>query len=159
MGSAVPALTGEVVDFIESGVSILVGTRDARLRPACSRAMGAKVDAAHDRVTIHLPQSSSARTLANLRDNAQIAVTFSRPLTHRSLQLKGVCTEVRAGTEADRSAQEQYRAAYVEQLQLVGVPRALSTRLSFWPSVAVEITVRDLFVQTPGPGAGRRLGA
>jgi hypothetical protein len=146
-----------VVEFIESGVSILVGTRDAELSPACGRAMGARVDLERGVLTIYLPEATSARTLANLRDNAQIAVTFSRPMTHRSLQVKGVCAAVRASGEADRVTQEQYRAGYAEQLLVVGVPRAQSSRMTYWPSVAVDVAVRDLFVQTPGPGAGRRL--
>ncbi len=159
MGAAVPALTGEVVDFIESGVSILVGTRDAGLRPACTRAMGAAMDAARAVLTIYLPEPTAARALANLRDNAQIAVTFSRPMTHRSLQIKGICTGVRPSTDADRLVQERYRAGYAEQLQVVGVRRAVSSRLAYWPSVAVDVAIGDVFVQTPGPGAGRRLDA
>jgi hypothetical protein len=29
--------------------------------------------------------------------------------------------------------------------------------MRYWPSIAVEIDLADVFVQTPGPGAGRRL--
>jgi hypothetical protein len=157
--SAVPALTGEVVEFIESGVSILVGTRDAALHPACTRAAGARVDAERGVLTLYLPQATAERTLANLRDNAQIAITFSRPITHRSLQIKGTCKSVRPSDDADRLLQERYRAGYMEQLQLVGIGRSRSSRMVYWPSVAVDVTIGDLFVQTPGPGAGRRLDA
>ena len=85
------------------------------------------------------------------------AVTFSRPLTHYSIQVKGVASGVRPSTEADRVVQERYRAAYTEQLHAVGLPRAVAKRIAWWPSVAIDISVRDLFVQTPGPSAGRRL--
>jgi hypothetical protein len=45
-GGGAVTLPAELVDFVESGVSVLVGTRDARLRPeavrgASSRATGA----------------------------------------------------------------------------------------------------------------------
>ncbi len=37
------------------------------------------------------------------------------------------------------------------------MPRAIARRMIWWPSVAIEIEVADVFVQTPGPGAGARL--
>jgi hypothetical protein len=157
MGDSGPALSPDLVELFESGVSILVATRDAELRPACARGAGARVRAADGVVTVYLPQAAAARTLANLRDNAQIAVTFSRPLTHYSIQLKGTCFEPRVSAEEDRAVQQAYRAAYGEQLHAVGLARAVAARLAWWPSFALDIAVRDLFVQTPGPGAGRRL--
>ena len=157
MGDSSRALPADLAEFFESGVSILVATRDAELRPACVRGAGASVRAAEGVVTVYLPQATAARTLANVRDNGQIAVTFSRPLTHYSIQIKGVCALSRAGTEEDRALQQRYRAAYAEQLHAVGLPRAAAARLAWWPSVAVDIAVSDLFVQTPGPTAGRRL--
>jgi hypothetical protein len=145
------------VEFFESGVSILVATRDAALRPACARGAGASVRAPEGVVTVYLPTAVAARTLANVDDNGQIAVTFSRPLTHYSIQIKGICAGTRAGTDEDRAIQQRYRAAYTEQLHAVGLPRATAARLAWWPSVAIDIAVRDFFVQTPGPNAGRRL--
>jgi hypothetical protein len=157
MGDPGRALPADLAEFFESGVSILVATRDAALRPACIRGAGASVRAAEGVVTVYLPQATAARTLANVLDNGQIAVTFSRPLTHHSIQIKGTCGEPRASTEEDRALQQRYRAAYAEQLYAVGLPRATAGRLAWWPSVAIDIAVRDLFVQTPGPTAGRRL--
>jgi hypothetical protein len=157
MGGSRRAFSPDIVEFFESGVSILVGTRDAALRPACTRGAGATVRAGEGVVTVYLPQATAARTLANLADNGQIAVTFSRPLTHYSIQIKGTFAGQRPSTETDRAVQQSYRAAYAEQLHAVGLPRAVAARLAWWPSVAVDIAVRDCFVQTPGPGAGRRL--
>jgi hypothetical protein len=152
-------LPGDLVEFFESGVSILVGTRDAGLRPSCARAMGAAVHESKRTVTIHLPEAVSARTVENLRDNGRIAVTFSRPLTHYSIQIKGTCTGVRPSGDDDRAVQQRYRAAYFEQLHAVGLPRAVSGRIVFWPSIAIDLEVHGIFVQTPGPTAGRRLEA
>ena len=59
-------LPGDLVEFFESGVSILVATRDTTLRPACARAIGASVRANDRVVTIYLPEAASRRTLANL---------------------------------------------------------------------------------------------
>jgi hypothetical protein len=157
MGDSSPVLPADLAEFFESGVSILVATRDAQLRPTCARGAGARVRAPERIVTIYLPEAVAAPTVANVGANGRIAVTFSRPLTHYSIQIKGTCHGSRPGTEEDRSVQLRYRAAYAEQLQAVGLPRAATARLAWWPSVALDVAVHDLFVQTPGPNAGRRL--
>jgi hypothetical protein len=152
-----PLISEELASFLESGISILVGTRDADRRPAAMRAMGATVAPDRRSVAIHLPESTSARTLANLRDNGRIAVTFSRPRDHRSIQIKGRVVESRPSTEADRSRQERYSAALVDELETVGMARSTTGRLSYWPSVTVQVVVEERFDQTPGPAAGQKL--
>ena len=64
-----------------------------------------------------------------------------------------------ATTAADAELQQRYLAAFVDQLYMVGVPRALGRRMRTAPSVAVTFEVEEVFAQTPGPGAGRRLEA
>jgi S-adenosylmethionine:tRNA-ribosyltransferase-isomerase (queuine synthetase) len=150
-------LPADLVEFFESGVSILVATRDAALRPTCVRAMGASVRRADNVVTIYVPEVVSSRTVTNLGDNGQVAVTFSRPLTHYSIQIKGTCAAPRRSDDDARRTQERYRAAYAEQLHAVGLPRSATARIVWWPSLAMDVVVRDVFLQTPGPGAGRRL--
>jgi hypothetical protein len=150
-------LTDDLIDFLQSGVSILVATRDAQLRPQCLRAMGATVDRARGIATLLLPEAVAEKTLAKLRDNGFIAITFSRPVDHRSIQLKGKCSGMRPCTDEERAMQERYRAAFAEQLQVVGLPRAISMQVRCTPSVAVDVTIAELFEQTPGPGAGRRI--
>jgi hypothetical protein len=59
----------EIASFLESGVSILVGTRDARLLPESIRAIGARVEAEGAELVLFLPDAVSATTLANLREN------------------------------------------------------------------------------------------
>ena len=44
-------------------------------------------------------------------------------------------------------------------MALVGVPRSMTARLVWWPSRAIQMDVRELFLQTPGANAGRRLEA
>lgn len=152
-------LSDELVEFIESGVSTLVATRSAELRPECVRAAGSLVAPSRDRLTVFVAETVAKRTLANLADNHEIAVTLSRPMDHRTLQVKGTCVEVRPATVEERAVQERYLASFVEQLYWVGMARALTRRLAYTPAVALTFEVRDVFVQTPGPGAGRRLEA
>jgi len=152
-----PGVADDVAEFMESGVSILVGSRDASLRPACLRAMGVHVDRSSGIATVYLPRAIAERTVKNLRDNGQVAVTFSRAIDHRSVQLKGTCVEIRDSGDQDRAIQEKYRRAWFDQLGTIGMAPRVLERAAWWPSVAVSFRVRETFEQTPGPLAGSRL--
>jgi hypothetical protein len=149
----------ELVDFFEGGTSILVGTCDAAQRPENARAVGARVARDRRRIEIYLNEATAARTLANLKTNPRIAVCFCRPIDHRTVQVKGRALSSRTADDSEKVVVERYLSAFVEALYLVGMTRSLTSRLGRWPSVVVELEVSELFHQTPGPGAGRRLDA
>jgi hypothetical protein len=151
------ALPADLADFLQSGVSILVGTRDSELRPAATRGMGASIDPECRTLTLYLPEATAERTLANLRDNGRIAMTFSRAIDHRSIQIKGKCTLIRAATAAERAVQGRYLELLIESFTLIGLPRRELERATYWPSFAVEVAVGELYEQTPGPQAGSPL--
>ena len=148
-------LCDEVIELLASGVTSL-GTRDAALQPECVPVMGARPHRDRNSVTVFVPQALAAATLVNLEDNSQVAISVTRPSDDISMQIKGRAVAVRETTDADRAAQEQFRGALVEQLAIVGLPRAITRRMAWCPSVAIQVDVDDVFVQTPGPGAGRR---
>lgn len=150
-------LTEQHVELIESGASILIGTRDAALCPECLRGLGAAVHPSREAVTVYANAALAERTLANAALGEPIALTFSRIWDHYTIQLKGPVIETRPATEAERALQERYLAAFAEQLNLVGLPRSVTRQVRLWPSVALTASVRELFLQSPGPGAGRRL--
>lgn len=149
-----PALLEEIAELIASGVNIYVATRDAAFTPESMLAMGARVHPEQARLTLYLPEVSADATRRNLEHNGSIAITLTRPMDHKSLQLKGRAIQIRECAEADRQLQAVHRAAMVEQLAGVGVPRSASRRLVWWPSIAAEIALTHVFSQTPGPHAG-----
>jgi len=153
------AISEELTAFVESGVSIQVGTRDHRLFPECVRAYGARVERGRREVTVFLPDATAASTLANLADNGRIAVCFSRIEDHRSIQLKGKVVAVAPATPDDRPIVDRYRGEFVKNIAVIGLPPRISLRLNAWPCRAVRFRVESLFVQTPGPGAGAPLEA
>lgn len=152
-----PPLCREVIELLSSGVVMSIGTRDAALAPECTPAMGSRVNRDRRGLTVFVPQALAEATLANLRDNGQIAVNIVRPSDDKSMQLKGRAVAVRDASEADRVTQEQQRSGLVEQLAFVGLPRAIARRMTWWPSVAIDIEVNDVFDATPGPEAGQRM--
>jgi general stress protein 26 len=148
-----------LADFLQSPVSVLVGSRDAQRVPEAMRSAGMRVSADGTRFSLYLPVAGSARTVANLRDNGRVAVTVSRPHDNRSVQVKGTVTALREGDEADRVIAETYRAQYGAGNEPLGIPLAISLRFKVFPCFVVEAQVTELYEQTPGPNAGAPYGA
>jgi len=138
-------------------VSILVGTRDTRLRPEALRAVGCVVGAERRTLAVLMNEATARRTVANLEAGSPVAVTFNRPMDHRSVQVKGPCLGVRTGGAAEEEIVRRYLAAFTEALYLVGVSRATTRRVRGLPCMVAELEVRELFEQTPGPVAGQKL--
>ena len=150
-------IPAELLGFLQSGVSLIVGTRDSGLRPEVVRAVALRINPDGASATVYMPVATSALTRDNLNDNGQIAVCATEPKTHRSLQLKGKVTRLRDAREDERPLIEQYVVAFADELAIIGLPVQITMRLRAWPAYAAEFEVADLFVQTPGPKAGFRV--
>jgi hypothetical protein len=147
----------ELLELVEGGASIQVGTRDEALRPECLRAVGAQLGADRSTLIVYVPSELAARTIANLENNGAIAVTFSQISNHHTIQVKGELRTLRRTRKNERILQERWLAAFTEQLHMTGFSRRIGRRLRYWPSLALELEIHELFAQTPGPGAGRRI--
>lgn len=134
---------------------MLVGTRDGSLRPAALRGAAVRVTADRSQLQIMMPAATSARTIANLRDNGRIAVTCSRPSTYRSIQIKGRCVDIHDTPASDRAWLESYLQSFSADLELVGLPAGVTGRVTVWPALTVTMSIESMFDQAPGPDAGR----
>jgi predicted pyridoxine 5'-phosphate oxidase superfamily flavin-nucleotide-binding protein len=147
-----------IVHLLKTGVSVMVGTRDASLMPECTRAWGIRVGTDRRAVTIFLSEAIAGKTLDNLRENGKIAVTCTRPTDHVTCQLKGRVQRMKPVTSANRETSLQWHREFMAELSAIGVPPALGEAWIVEPTVAVEMAVTDVFDQTPGPGAGKKIG-
>lgn len=154
-----PRLSDELVELVESGVSMLVGTCDAAGRPEAVRGLGARVSEDRRRVTVMLNAALAARTRDNLLEHGRLAVAFSRIFDHRTIQLKGHVVSIRDGDPGDHALQERYVVAFAEQVSLAGLPRSVVRNVRLEPCLVVELEVDALFEQTPGPRAGEALSS
>ena len=155
-------IDAELAAFIEGGVSILAASRDAGRVPNLARAVGCRVSADRTRVTLFLLASKSGALLADFRDNGAIAVVFSQPSSHRTVQLKGAGVALAALEEGDAVRIARYREAFVREIAAIGWEPSLPATLlagARGDVVAVAFTVTAAFVQTPGPAAGTPLKA
>jgi hypothetical protein len=152
----VPPIGDEHAALIEHRVSIMVGSRDAGLRPHLLRAVGCRLSADRRRATLLVPEGSSREVLNDLRANGRIAVVFSQPTSNRTLQLKGNDASVGPCGADDAALADRYVQGFVEEIGRLGFNAALAhTILSRGDAlVAVHFTIAEAFEQTPGPSAG-----
>jgi hypothetical protein len=148
--------------FIQERVSVNVASRNADNIPSLTRALGCRVSPDRQRVTVFVSAAQSEALLRDLREHRAIAVVFSRPSTHQTLQLKGddaVIGPLEAGDDAIVTAAS---ASFVGELTRIGYTerysQAVAAGLAAGPdAVSVTFTPTAAFDQTPGPGAGQRL--
>jgi hypothetical protein len=158
MAGSSAALPNDLVELFEGGASIVMATRDGKLRPEVARACGAVVDrteSSRARITVFLAESVAARTVANLAENRELAVLFTEIFRHRSIQTKGKVVSVERAAEVHQDAIKRYMGAWSEALYQTGIPRAVTLQCATRPATAITYDAEELFVQTPGPKAGQ----
>ena len=150
-------------DFLESGVSVVIGTRDMGLVPEIVRGWGPILSKDRQSISICVARAVASRTLDNLSIIGRISVAFTLPTNLHSVQVKGKWIESTEPNAADLTAVEQHREAFALLNERVGIPRrAMET---FWQReletsnvlVKLRFIPEQIFNQTPGPEAGSRL--
>ncbi len=150
----------DIIAFIEGGVAIVIASRSATLEPSLARASGCRVDSAGHRLRVFCSQRASARLIEDVRAGAPIAATFSRPSTHRSLQLKAASARLARLEPQDWPALERECEAFAQDVSAHGhSPEFVKTVLSLAAddAVAIEFWPDEAFEQTPGRNAGELL--
>jgi hypothetical protein len=138
-------------------VAIVVATRDDDLRPLLGRGWGASLSGTSLlRLCVDAPEGSPFR--AALAERREIAVTFARPSTYRSLQVKGSVSAVGEPTAGQLTLVDRHAAAFSADAEHIGVAPRMIVRMLDRPSlVAVTLAIEEVYDQTPGAAAGDRL--
>ncbi|MEJ5989638.1 hypothetical protein WG902_06535 [Ramlibacter sp. PS3R-8] len=159
MAATLPA---DLVAIMARGVSVIVASRDAKLRPSIMRAVGSRVEANGQDITVYLSRGSSRQLLQDIASTGQLAVVFSEPSTHRTVQLKASRAEIRNAVDADVPVLAAYLKSMEHEIQQVGFAPPLTRAMlahRLEDVVAVRFTPEQAFDQTPGPRAGAPLGS
>jgi hypothetical protein len=155
-----PVLDVHHADFITHHVSILVASCSRERVPSITRAFGCRVSPDRCTVTLFLSVPRSTSVLRDVRAGGALAVVFSRPSTHETLQLKGADARIVVLDEDDRKGMQAYGDSLANDISQIGwrepFVSALVSALGE-EAVGVAFTPSAAFVQTPGPDAGRRL--
>ncbi|MBV9495361.1 MAG: hypothetical protein JOZ54_14025 [Acidobacteria bacterium] len=146
-------------DCAESGVSVFLGTADANGRPACCRAVALTSQDGYETVTVYAPVATAQETIANLATTRRIAIGLSRIPDHVSLQIKGVMRAVRLARPDEAPFVERQLEDFFSRLADLGLPRHVARRMNHWPAFAIDVSVEQVFDQTPGPNAGAAISS
>lgn len=137
------------------------GTRDRDLVPSGCRVSAWRVHPDGHTMTLFIPEPLVARVIASLEENGQLAVTVGEHPTHETYQLKGKYLSHRAVEVDDLPLVARFRERLVRAIRSEippGVPEAFVGGFAVHdPAVAVDMEIREVYLQTPGPGAGGRL--
>jgi len=146
-----------VIEVLHGPAYMQIATRDADLRPAHTFAVGAMVHEDRETVTVFVPSARAQRILADLERNGRVALGIAL-LSHEAYQLKGSYLSSRPTDASDLARQEAYRKALLEDALAIGYPdeiaRPLTQGFAYTPGTAVTFRAEQVFLQTPGPGAG-----
>jgi len=154
-------LPEEFAALIAKGVSCIVGSRDAQHRPSVMRAVASRLDADGVSVTVYLSRPQSRQLLQDIAATGHVAVVFSEPSTHRTVQVKATRAALRDADAQDAPELTRCRDCLERELQALGYEAGLaSVLLAHRPQdlVAVTLVPEQAFDQTPGPQAGARIG-
>jgi hypothetical protein len=150
-----------IIRFLQERANIgFAGTRDGHLVPSGHRVSGWQTDAAGRTLTAFVPQPPASRLVESLLDNGAIAVTISEAGTHETYQFKGRYLNHRPVQPAETAIATRVRERFAKGLHSLFPDDRMASLLKASipaPSLAVEIEVHEVFLQTPGPGAGTRI--
>lgn len=158
--SASALLDEDNAAFVQSGVSIVAASRGADLVPSIGRASGCSVSADRRAVSVYLSHSQALELVEDVRTCGRIAVVFSRPSTHRTLQLKAEDARVRPVRPEEVRVVERHVEAFACEIEPLGHSRGQARVLLLCAEddlVAIDFVPNAAFEQTPGPKAGTPL--
>jgi predicted pyridoxine 5'-phosphate oxidase superfamily flavin-nucleotide-binding protein len=152
-------LDPEIVTLLESDAVLVVGTVDADGVPDATYAWYLRVvDDVTPEIRLLYPVGAS-RTAANLATTGRIAATVTDVATLASAQVKGRVTGTTPVTAADERAADRRFDALARRIHEVdGTALDVIERSRPGPLRAVTFRVEEVYDQTPGPDAGRRVG-
>ncbi len=144
--------------LLESEVSLYVATVDLTGAPDAERAFALQVLDGGTRLRVSV--AADAHTLqANLAATGVIAITGNEIVHNTAVQVKGhVVGPVGPETADDRARRQLHITAFSHVVhQSIGTPYDVIDRRMPREFVVFEVTVEEVYDQTPGPSAGRRL--
>jgi len=153
-------IPNDIVDFLGRASVAIASTRDEDHIPYLHFLSGWSVDDDRRSVTCLVPESFSAGLVERLVPDGRVAMVAEVIGPHETYQLKGRYVAHRPATDADRPVFESCRGRFVGAVHrhLGGrfTDDVLAARFRD-PVLALRFRVDEIFVQTPGPAAGRRV--
>lgn len=160
MTDATPLLPAEYLALMARGVSVIVASSSAARVPSLMRAVGSHVTEGGHQVTVYVSRGQASELLDDIASSGQVAVVFSSPATHQTLQLKSRQVTLRPMALEDLPVLQRYREAMEQEVGAVGFPPTFTRAMlahRIDDVVAIVLRPEQAFDQSPGPRAGTPL--
>jgi hypothetical protein len=149
-------ISPELAEFISSPVMMIASTRDDRFRATIGRGTGAQYSDGCIDFFVSAPQWPDL--VNHAAPSGKIATTYVRPTDYTCYQIKGEIVSVTPATDIETARGQLYIDRVLRVFELLEVRRMqLSHSLCARGLVRIRFRPRDVFKQSPGPGAGARL--
>jgi hypothetical protein len=146
------------MDFLDRATVGVAGTRDKVMVPHQHRISGWKMEPDRHAMTCLVSELFSKHLISSLEDNGHFAVTIEEIGPHETYQFKGRYVSSRPCGEEDLAIYRRLRDRFAKVVSAkFGAAEEVSGAFVVEPNVAVTFEIDEIFLQTPGPGAGRRL--
>lgn len=157
------SVPGVVAQFLDRASVAIGATRDASLIPRIHWVSGWQLDADQRSLWCFVPREFSAGLEASVAAKDLFSVTIEHIGPHECYQFKGRLLSSRPAGDPERAVvarcRERFRAAVQSLLPQAAGQGDLLKRYILEPALAVRLAVREIFLQTPGPGAGSLLAS
>jgi hypothetical protein len=153
-------IPAKIVRFLEQSANLgFAGTRDRDLAPYGHRVSGWLVAADGRTLTALVAELFTAHLLESLQDNGELALTVEEFPSHETYQFKGRYLRHRLLQNSDIEVVGRIRERFTKSIRRLdpAAPAHILNAFILPPALAVEFAVREIYLQTPGPGAGSRL--
>ena len=152
-------IPGKTLAFLEKAGTVAVsGTRDANFMPHIHYVSGWEVESDKRTIRCSINHAYADNLIPSLEDNGQFSLTVSQVGSHETYQFKGNYVGSTQPSHDDLAAHQRIKTSFAKAVnQAFGFPENMALAYIPRPSLVVRFTVREIFLQTPGPGAGHRL--
>ena len=152
-------IPGKIASFLEQRANVaMAGTRDEDLVPHGHRVTGWRLGPERETMECFIPEKFTEHLIGSLQDNGRIAVTVEEFPSHETYQFKGRYLTHRPLAPDDLTIHEQCRERFARSVRtFLNLPEGVLRAFILKPHVVVTFEVEEIYLQTPGPGAGSRI--
>ena len=150
----------KIARFLEQRANVaFAGTRNRDLVPFGHRVSGWCIGADGRTLTAFTPEPFTAGLVESLQENGELALTVEDFPAHETYQFKGRYVSHRPAHREDIAIVDRIRERFMKSMRTVFpvLPEGIVGAFTSKPALAVEFEVSEIYVQTPGPGAGARI--
>ena len=149
-------ISDKINDVITNGMGH-IGCVSSSLKPYHADTLASSSDQKKNEITCCLNDVSCKPFLNHVSNGSRVSLFVAVP-SHEAYNIKGTILAVRNVTEDEKSACDRLRKKIYGFYAELGIPEHLADR--YWlkePDIAVVFAVDKIFVQTPGPDAGKQV--